>query len=247
MGIGLALAEAWAKGGGGVAPFKPSDLSGLVLWLEADTGVTGSSPVTKWADQSSGGNDATPASTGPVLSAGGGPNGHAAIVFDGTVNTVLQSTTANFGDPRTGQTIFLVNKSVSTSTSACPALFSNPVSPNGGYAAVVDVFTNGERDMLVVNNAYVPDANGSATTNWEAWTIVGNATGNGQTLRVNGAQRVTGSVTVSANNNGYRVGGYAGALFWPGSLWGVLVYSRTLSGLEIAQVEGYIQAKTAIW
>ena len=44
-----------------VAPFSPSDISGLSLWLKADAGVTTSgSSVTEWADQSSNGFNVVP-------------------------------------------------------------------------------------------------------------------------------------------------------------------------------------------
>jgi hypothetical protein len=50
------------------APFSPTDLTGLALWLKADAGVTLSgADVTAWADQSGNGNNASAVGT-PSLS-----------------------------------------------------------------------------------------------------------------------------------------------------------------------------------
>ena len=52
--------QAVSGGGGGGGGFDPSQLSGLKLWLKADTGVTvdGSGNVSSWADQSGNNNTA---------------------------------------------------------------------------------------------------------------------------------------------------------------------------------------------
>ena len=44
-------------------PFSPASVSGLVLWLDAEKGVTGTTAVSAWADQSGNGNNAAQAST----------------------------------------------------------------------------------------------------------------------------------------------------------------------------------------
>lgn len=47
---------------GGAAPFTPASLSGLILWLRADMGITlAGAKVSAWADQSGNGNDFTQA------------------------------------------------------------------------------------------------------------------------------------------------------------------------------------------
>lgn len=224
----------------------PSSVAGLVLWLEADLGVTGSNPVTAWADQSGAGNNAAPLVSGPILAASGGPMGGPALTFNGTDSTSIENRAASLGNAASGQTIFAVFQATSVAAQQIPFMTANSAGPAGGYALSYNAFANAERDVLVVGNAYVADANNSATTNWEAWTVVGSSAGNAQSLRVNGAQRTTGSVAV-ANQGGYKVGGYGGALFFAGSFWAVLVYDRQLSAGEIAIVEAYIRAKTAIW
>ncbi len=60
------------------AAWTPLSLPGVNLWLRADMGVTGTSPVTAWADQSGHGNNA--AATGSwVFAATGGPNSQPCI------------------------------------------------------------------------------------------------------------------------------------------------------------------------
>ncbi len=57
---------------------------GLVYWLRGDAGVSGTNPITAWADQSGNGNNASPDPTGPVLSNSTLLNNQLALTFDGT-------------------------------------------------------------------------------------------------------------------------------------------------------------------
>lgn len=234
--------------GGAAAPFDPSQIAGLALWLEADSGVTGTTTVTRWADKSAAGNDATPPLSGPSLVTAGGPNGLHAVQFDGTGNSVLSNAGGNLGNTSVGQTVFAVLKAAAT-TGQQIALSTDSTESSGGYALEINVQGNGERGILVVGQAYVQDSAASATTNWEAWTVLGN--GAAQTLRVNGTQRTTGAITPGATTNaGYILGGYTTAQLpfaAGGRLWGLMVYNRTLSAGEVAQVESYIRSKTVIW
>ena len=73
-----------AVSGGGGGGFDPSQLSGLKLWLKADTGVTvdGSGNVSSWADQSGNNNTAyqSDPTKYPVFSAAYSVNGVPAVV-----------------------------------------------------------------------------------------------------------------------------------------------------------------------
>lgn len=62
----------------GLGTWTPASLTGVVAWVKGDAGVTGSAPVTAWADQSGSGNDLDNTGTGaPALVATGygGKNG----------------------------------------------------------------------------------------------------------------------------------------------------------------------------
>ena len=66
LSLGLGVQTIRKVGGGG--SFSPANLSGLSLWLKADTGITLSGAnVTAWADQSGNGKNATALDT-PTLS-----------------------------------------------------------------------------------------------------------------------------------------------------------------------------------
>lgn len=74
----------WANG---ISPFTPDTIPGLVLWLDANQGVTlVGGGVSQWDDQSSSGNDFSQASAGnrPTYSSLA-INGHPSIQFDGSV------------------------------------------------------------------------------------------------------------------------------------------------------------------
>jgi hypothetical protein len=76
-------------GGGTVAPWSPADMTGCVLWLRADLGVTkdGSNLVSAWADQTSNGNDvAQPAGGSQPTWTDNVVNGYPVITFEGAQN-----------------------------------------------------------------------------------------------------------------------------------------------------------------
>jgi hypothetical protein len=96
LGIGLNLANPQKPGG-----FSPSDVSGLVLWLDPSTGM--SEP--DWSDQSGSGNDFTTAAGTPTFTPGTG------IAFDG-VDDRMECATFE------ASAIFIV----CTVTTVCPLL-----------------------------------------------------------------------------------------------------------------------------
>ena len=78
------------------APFSPTDIAGLGLWLKADAGVTVSGGfVTTWADQSGNGNNASIATAGeePTFISSFS-NAKPAIEFDGQ-GQIMQITSAS--------------------------------------------------------------------------------------------------------------------------------------------------------
>jgi len=72
------------------APFSPTDLSGLSLWLKANAGVTLSgSNVTAWTDQSGNGNNAS-VNNGAPLFENNVINNNPAIFFDGASTLITE-------------------------------------------------------------------------------------------------------------------------------------------------------------
>ena len=97
-----------------VPPFSPTDLSNLWAWYKADAGVTGTTTVTAWADQSGNGRNLTsvtgnePALVSSVL------NSYPAI---SSYNTALaQMKTAVDFPTTTGVTVYIVARQSSTSS-----------------------------------------------------------------------------------------------------------------------------------
>lgn len=65
----------------GLGTWTPASLTGLVAWLKGDAGVTGSAPVTAWADQSGSSNDLDNTGTGAPAATSDGYGGRAGIAF----------------------------------------------------------------------------------------------------------------------------------------------------------------------
>jgi hypothetical protein len=105
-----------------VPAFSPSDISGLVLWLDADAidGLNDGDPVTTWEDQSSEGNDATQAtgSAKPTYQTNE-LNGKPIVRFDGTDDALDGARPVS----STG-TMFIVAKQASAVSSTTKTLVS---------------------------------------------------------------------------------------------------------------------------
>ena len=65
----------------GLGTWTPASLTGVVAWLKGDAGVTGSAPVTAWADQSGSGNDLDNTGTGAPAATTDGYNGKGGVQF----------------------------------------------------------------------------------------------------------------------------------------------------------------------
>lgn len=71
-------------GGAEAASFVPTDIAGIQGWWRADLGVTGSAPVTAWADQAGGGfGNLSEGTNGPTLNSSA-VNGQPGLTFDGS-------------------------------------------------------------------------------------------------------------------------------------------------------------------
>ena len=112
--------------GGGIA-FKPSDIAGLQLWLDATTGLfdattggnavtTDGSAVARWEDQSGNGLHFIQATLNnrPLLKTSV-QNSKNVVRFDGT-NDVMSRDTGTFLSDKSGCTVFMVRKFISDPT-----------------------------------------------------------------------------------------------------------------------------------
>lgn len=82
----------WTIGPAPAAPFSPSDIAGLQLWLKADSlSLSNDDPVTTWSDSSGSGNDATSSGSSRPLFKTNVFNGKPALSFDNTDDGMVVS------------------------------------------------------------------------------------------------------------------------------------------------------------
>lgn len=217
--------------------FRPTDLAGLMLWLDATaiSGLVDGDPVATWSDLSGNGNHATQATAGlrplyktSIL------NGRPVVRFDGAGDYL-----AVFFTLAQPEAIFLVGQWRAPSDGQ--TLFDG----------------NGANTMRVLANGVTPvyrmlASGGDFTTSTPVTTgtfqvIYALFSGSSSALRING-----GSADVG--NAGFGAGGgiVLGALGDPGSLSSavdlaeVILYNREPSNAERQRVERYLSRKYGI-
>jgi hypothetical protein len=226
--------------------FQPTDIPGLVLWLEADAGlytdaaktvpaVNDGDAVYTWADQSGNGKDVvqTTLSKRPLLKLAI-QNGKPVVRFDGT-DDWLKTTALTVTQPTT--------------------LFAVAIRRGAGNIYAIDCASTG--NALIIASV----GNGS----WDAYSgvlltkAVSNNTNVPYAVDVvyNGASSilVTNGVTTSGpagSNNGNGtvvIGAYGGltAPLWNGDIAEVLIYNSALSTADRQAVESYLNEKYAIY
>jgi len=216
------------------APFSPTDLSGLSLWLKANAGVILSgSNVTAWTDQSGNGNNVV----GTAGYTASSINYLPTIDFNG--GDYLQ----NFDFPNLNQnnTIFIVIKpnnggngtiysqgnatnglffdGSSTPIYACPniqAIITSSETINDGVSAILSVETNTYNSVLRINGT-------SYGSNF-----------------FNGFESENTILNIGCNTNSEDYNLY-------GQIAEIVLYNRALTTPERQQVESYLNIKYAIY
>jgi hypothetical protein len=230
------------------APFFPTDITGISLWLKADAGVTLSgSNVIGWADQS--GNGANCSS----------PN---AVLFYSSPFPYIY-----FGGPDTESEITL-HSNVFNGFSAL-SFFAVWRITNGDNNGVIgtslysnfeittaynDVTDSNESAVRMRNDNYDASINTYGWWNSEEFslsTLSIDTSDQSGTMKKNGS--TSGVNFVPANSEAlqtgqtYKIGVYAGSLFTELSLAELIVYSEKLTASQINQVESYLNSKYAIY
>jgi hypothetical protein len=225
--------------------FDPKKISGLSLWLKADAGVTTSGGfVTAWADQSDNGNNCS-SPNAVVLNS----SPYSSLYFDGDNSESEITLHPNVFNGFSALSLFAVwnivdgeNQGILGSTN-----YSN-----------FEIVTQYDSAVRMRNNNY--DSNINTGGLWYAEefclsTITADSAGGGSgTARRNGS--TTGvdfnDANIEALQSGqtYKIGRYAedaGSYFAYVSIAELIVYSQKLNGSQIDQVEGYLNAKYAIY
>lgn len=219
----------------GTHGFTPSVLSGLVLWLRADRGVTipTSNHVSVWADQSGSGNDVTQPTDLLrhffIADAGNGKPGIGA----GPNNAALVNAAFTVAQPNTIIAVYRVPSSV-TRTSV---VYDGTTSRQSWQVATA---------TSVVNYAGV--VRGPSVPNMAGRTIIHITQFQGASswTRMNGLQYDAGDLGAFALT-GLAVGSRTvGNTQIEGYLQELLVINRVLTPSEIANVEGYYNAQYSV-
>lgn len=239
----------------GSAPFSPTDLTGLSLWLKADAGVTLSGAnVTGWADQSGNGNNASANSGQEPTFISSFSNSKPAIEFDGQ-GQVVQIADANSLDflnmssfvvlkyigQGTGNNIVYI-KNADSGSPADPAMYGL-IGANGDNLVSFSVNVGGwadyETSISIANSvpkilSMTYDGTDQNVYSNGAFSNIFNIGGNIATS--------TGLLQIGGYNQSFNA-----AEYFYGQIAEVIMYNRAVTGTERQQVEAYLNTKYAIY
>jgi hypothetical protein len=247
---------------GGAPAFRPSDISGLHLWLDADDSSTlfdatsGGSPVTengsivkRWEDKSGVGNHATEATNAPTLTTSG-KNGRNILNFA----TGKYLTCSPASKTYTAQTVFVVFK-FSTSSSSYGRIFTQSVLNENDYGTI---------------NHYIPllrNISSNAMSAWASSGIRSSVSASNNIWYIGQAKHSGSSLTVKLNTTSgsayshtlnksfsamrisaaYTANGATDNTFFNSEASEVILYDKSLTDTESTQVQDYLNSKWAIY
>lgn len=232
----------------GSAAWSPASLgSQLKGWFRADLGVTGTTTVTAWANQVSGGPSVTNnagAQPAPSLQASG-INGLPSLAFDGT--QVLTNLTTNLvasGD----RTVILIARASSTTggsilTFRVSAFWHSFGAFNAGGAGTTYAYLDGAAQNI--NFTVQPTIN--ATNNVFAFF---EGPTEGLVVSVNNVNKSLSAATITTPDSGlagFSIGGAGlGTQGWPGLLSEAIVTNTVLAGADLTNAMAYVTARYGI-
>src|SRR5579859_6552846 len=212
------------------AAFVPTSLSGCVLWLRADLGVTSSSgAVSQWNDQSGTGDanknvtQATGANKPTLNTSNGSYSSKPTIDFNGT-STYLQSGTwaSALSQPFTD---FVVGH---TANGASGRLALDTL-PGASQASVRSETSNAP-------GVYAGSTTADSTGSWTSAGVFGAVFNGASTALYFNSHTSTGSGSPgTTGRTGTTVGKYSGGagFEWSGSIAEIITYNRALNATEI--------------
>jgi hypothetical protein len=220
------------------ALFIPSDISGTVLWLRADQGITLSgSDVSDWLDLSGEGNDATQAIAGdrPSYLLSGGVSNLPGVQFTSADSEIMSCGT--FVETSNDMTVFAVFNQ--TDLSGTQALFFH----SGTSRAILTDRTD-QISTFDDSISYRFAGNSQTGEQWVEWHC------NSSTTTFTGYRNgsAIGSDTYSTTTWGlFTLGGASnkGSPF-NGILSEVIVFNRILTASEITQIRNYLSNRYSL-
>lgn len=212
---------------GGAGGFIPTNLSGCVLWLRADLGITlNGSDVSAWADQSGQGRDVSQgtAANQPAYNATGGPLSTAAIEF--------------------AYTDYLRG----TWTQAQPMHMFAVVIPSTNGRALWDGDALNSQRCLVTGVNEIGIASGAeikaSPVTIAAWNKIEALYSGASGSLVAGAATASGNVGANSSN-GLTLNVLGNVSTWPNNitLAEVIQYSAEITGADLTALRAYLNAR----
>lgn len=232
----------------------PQQESSLIGWYRSDAGVTQSSGVSVWADQSGNSNDATQSSASlrPTLVAGAVNNSILpTLSFDGVDDRLILP--SNFSDLTNGVSVFVVLKPTSTSGDRTSITVSNASNADAFIAQT----NNTNSTMTAYNNAtssaVATSSNPIAVNQFQVLEQIfqpGTTDGIG-TISVDGVQAAQATNLISTLRNVTRSNNSIGMSsattdFFQGEIAEILFYKKALKPTQIASIRSYLLSKFGV-
>lgn len=217
------------------APWSPTDIAGLELWLDASDSTTitldGSNNVEEWDDKSGNGRNVLNANVlerpGYELAAVNGLN---VVRFDGANDRLI----GTFSDLTQPSTVFIVFKVTSVAT-AFQVIFDSRITlPHDIYLAT---------SSLVLEASVSSITGGTLTANQQT-LLTGRFNGASSFIRKDKTQVASGNAGTNVLTGGITLGtNRAGEAPLGGDICEFIYYAAQLTSDEIDDVESYLSAK----
>lgn len=236
--------------GAGVAPFVPSDLTGLWLWLDGnDSATLPNDPVDEWLDKSGEGNNALEISGYGLPEKDVWPlNSNTCVLFDPT-NLGLLGIAYNGVNNYAQYTMFILCESLAPLDDNGIVLFTCLL----GCQAKIGYYADTGLGQLFMSYSICNDPNDALIVSMPQYACaVINVPTNNASMRLNKTTLVSGQLTATdtGSSQSFVMGGYwDGTMYQPFSnqrVAEVIAYDRSLSMGEVVQVEDYLYTKWSL-
>jgi hypothetical protein len=232
--------------------FSPTDLSGLILWLDAsDSGTItkdGSNNVSQWNDKSGSSNNATSSGGARPVYSATGLNSKPALTQSGGA-TGPQYMLLTSGINMASISAFSVEAAADVSTFAQYVMLGGNTDDYGLsilFPTGFSLFSDGIASYRQWDFISVPSANTGfihAATSTAAQSTEHDFINGVQLTSVHDSGGSTWNGSSVFNRIGARS---AGSGAWNGAYSEIIIYNRTLSGTELTQVHSYLMSKWGI-
>lgn len=237
-----------------IDPYKfgiqPNQVSGLQLWLKADSeSYSDGASVTTATDRSGNSRNFTEATNPPTYKTSI-INGKAVYRFDGTNDRLVGGTTLGSFITSSEYTLFVVFKATAIGTAAANPYDNDAVICDGTAASYFGMHLHSTAPTGIAYNydGSVDSASVTVATG-TAMLLTQRHTGGNLGIAKNGDAEITAaSGNTSATGQTPRLGtNYNGAQFFEGDIAEVAIYNAALSAGDLAALKSYFRAKYALW